>query len=508
MNQKSKQIRIIDIDKLDVYKNKRNCYSEIEDFVNSHKGTKGQICALYGLLSTGKTELLQQIAKELHEKGHKCLYLSCSDEYENIIKDRSNNVVHRPEIEELYELLDQAIKEDYNYVFIDELTLVKDFVGQSNVLSNFYANQGLNIIVTGTDSLSFVLAAQDGLMDRLKPIHTSYVSFEEYNKLLGKGLDEYIQSGGTLKKESPYKNHSTMIEYTDKAIVNNIIHSINGFEHCDSQAITLLYPEADIKSTINSCIKQINQDFIISNVVSLAKLPKDSFAIPNKNELPIQMDADDIERIKNTFKDLELVLTVPTYKSVSDGFPVQDTPTQILSQSGMIYCHAAELIKLLVNDENWKQLEKCGLGNKQNFIDIIDRQVKGAILKNLIIYDTYKALNENYYVTKIRRHADGKEVALAIVDKQSKDTYLFEVKYSQHKVGNEAKNLADEDFSDYIEEKFGKIKGRYVLYTGENDRIDSPFGEINFFSAELFLKSVVKAKTVENLLALLDKSQG
>lgn len=65
-----------------------------------------------------------------------------------------------------------------------------------------------------------------------------------------------------------------------------------------------------------------------------------------------------------------------------------------------------------------------------------------------------------------------------------------------------------EDFSDYIEEKFGKIKGRYVLYTGENDRIDSPFGEINFFSAELFLKSVVKAKTVENLLALLDKSQG
>ena len=65
-----------------------------------------------------------------------------------------------------------------------------------------------------------------------------------------------------------------------------------------------------------------------------------------------------------------------------------------------------------------------------------------------------------------------------------------------------------EDFSDYIEEKFGKIKGRYVLYTGENDSIDSPFGEINFFSAELFLKSVVKAKTVENLLALLDKPQG
>ena len=172
------------------------------------------------------------------------------------------------------------------------------------------------------------------------------------------------------------------------------------------------------------------------------------------------------------------------------------------------YRNIIDLMKILLKIVIIIQLEKCGLGNKQNFIDIIDRQVKGAILKNLIIYDTYKALNENHYVTKIRRHADGKEVALAIVDKQSKDTYLFEVKYSQHKVGNEAKNLADEDSSDYIEEKFGKIKGRYVLYTGENDRIDSPFGKINFFSAELFLKSVVKAKTVENLLALLDKSQG
>ena len=189
MDDRFKQIRIIDIDKLDIYKDKRDCYTEIEDFVNSHKGTKGQICALYGLRRTGKTVLLNQTAKELHEKGYKCLYLSCSDEYENIIKDRNNNITHRPEIEELYGLLDQAIKENYNYIFIDEITLIKDFVGQGNILSNYYANQGLNIIVAGTDSLSFVLLSKDDMMDRLKPIHTSYVSFSEYNRLLGKGLD-------------------------------------------------------------------------------------------------------------------------------------------------------------------------------------------------------------------------------------------------------------------------------------------------------------------------------
>ena len=534
MDDRFKQIRIVDIDKLDVYKDKRDCYTEIEDFVNSHKGTKGQICALYGLRRTGKTVLLNQTAKELHEKGYKCLYLSCSDEYENIIKDRNNNVTHRPEIEELYGLLDQAIKENYNYVFIDEITLIKDFVGQGNVLSNYYANQGLNIIVAGTDSLSFVLLSKDDMMDRLKPIHTSYVSFSEYNRLLGKGLDNYIQFGGTLKEESPYKNGFAAIEYTNKAIVKNIIRSLRGNEHMDPQALTLLYPEKDIVSTIHRCVNQMNQDFLVSaitrndgvfeshplhlginnahnfpynshlDVVMLDEQIRKSLEILNKDEMKTNMMQEDVDIIRKSLENLELVLTVPTYLSAKGENPVRGKDMQIISQAGMVYCHATELLKLITNDENWKNLEACGLENKQKFIERVDRQVKGDILENLILYDSYKALNENYYITKIRRRTDGKEVDLAIIDKQSKDTYLFEVKYSQYKVDNQAKNLIHEDFCNYIEEKFGEIKGRYVIYTGDNDSIDSPFGEIKFFSAELFLKSVVKAKNIESLLNLLN----
>ncbi|WP_293828022.1 AAA family ATPase [uncultured Phascolarctobacterium sp.] len=534
MDEKFKQIRIVDIDKLDVYQDKRNCYSEIEDFVNSHKGTKGQICTIGGLLSTGKTVLLNQIAKELHAKGYKCLYLSCSDEYENIIKDRNNNIVHKPEINELYELLNSAIKEDYNYVFIDGITLIKDFVGQGNVLSNYYGNQGLNIIVAGTDSLSFTLLSQDDMMDRLKPVHTSYVSFSEYNRLLGKGLNDYIQFGGTLKEESPYKDGSSTIEYTNKAIVKNIIRSVRGNEHKDTHALTLLYPEDDIVSTIHRCINQMNQDFLVSainrnngifeshplhlgvdndrnflyrnhlDVEMLDVQIKKSLEVLNKDEMHVNMRQEDVDVIRKFLEDLDLVLTVPTYLSVEGEQPVRGRNMQIISQAGMVYSHATELLRLITSDEHWKNLKVCGLENKEKFIEKAERQIKGAILANLVIYDTYKALHENYYVTKIRRNSDGKEVNLAIVDKQYKDTYLFEVGYSQYKADNQVKNLANEEFNNYIEESFGKIKGRYVIYTGENDTLESALGEIKFFSAELFFKSVVNVNNVENLLDLLN----
>ena len=213
---------------------------------------------------------------------------------------------------------------------------------------------------------------------------------------------------------------------------------------------------------------------------------------------------EDVDVIRKFLEDLDLVLTVPTYLSVEGEQPVRGRNMQIISQAGMVYSHATELLRLITSDEHWKNLKVCGLENKEKFIEKAERQIKGAILANLVIYDTYKALHENYYVTKIRRNSDGKEVNLAIVDKQYKDTYLFEVGYSQYKADNQVKNLANEEFNNYIEESFGKIKGRYVIYTGENDTLESALGEIKFFSAELFFKSVVNVNNVENLLDLLN----
>ena len=79
-----KQIKILNINEFAVYSKKRNCYSKIADFINASNSTNKKICIIYGLLGSGKTILLQQAAQEITAKGFKCLYLVCSDEYENI----------------------------------------------------------------------------------------------------------------------------------------------------------------------------------------------------------------------------------------------------------------------------------------------------------------------------------------------------------------------------------------------------------------------------------------
>lgn len=163
------QIRMVDISNLPVYKETRDCYKEAERFIESGVGRTGKICAFYGLKEASR-KVLSLMAKRLQKEGHKCLYLICSDESANAEEDKKLGRKHEPEIRELFEILDEAIKQDVEYVFIEEITYIRDFVGQSNVLSNYYANQGLTIMVTGTDSQSFELAENDGLYGRLVKI--------------------------------------------------------------------------------------------------------------------------------------------------------------------------------------------------------------------------------------------------------------------------------------------------------------------------------------------------
>ena len=535
MIENTKQIKILDIDNLPTYLEKRNCYSELIDFANSDNGKKGQICALYGLRRTGKTVLSYQLAKELKQKGYKTLYLSCSDELANINQDLKNNEKHTPEITELFNILDSAIKEKYEYVFIDEVTFIKDFVGQGNVLANYYSNQGLSIIVTGTDSLSFALESYDDMYDRIKMVHTSYVPFEEYNRLLGKDIDEYIEQGGTLAKESPFKEGSKRIEYTNTAIVNNIIHSISNSEYKNKNAITLFYEEDDIRTVIQRCINQMNQKFLAKAITKnngiyesaplhtgLSNMSKYPYAthldIPeidkqikiildvlNKDEMKTQFKQEDVDVIRDSLKELDLILTMPQYELVN-GELSQKEELQIICQAGMIYCHAKELLNILVNDKNWINLEKCGLERKNEFISRIDNQVKGDILENLILYDTFQALSDQYYVTKINTRIKNrdKEIDVAIIDKKNLDTYLFEVKYSSEIAENQHQHLSSPEFLDYISDNFGQIKGRFVIYNGKTDivtdELSSYFGNIDYIPASNYLKEVTHCSNIMELI--------
>lgn len=87
------------------------------------------------------------------------------------------------------------------YVFIDEVTLMRDFIDSAALFSDVFAAMGMKIILSGTDSLGFWAGDGSGaLRPGAKPIHTTFIPYREYSRLLGiDSIDEYIRYGGTLR---------------------------------------------------------------------------------------------------------------------------------------------------------------------------------------------------------------------------------------------------------------------------------------------------------------------
>ena len=526
-------IKIVDINRLKEYPYHRNCYDVAKAYIEDDSI---RVCAFYGLRRTGKTVLMSQIAKELTDNGHKCLFLVCSC-------DKHNKIY--PKMKDFLDILDTAAKNNYEYVFVDEMTYIKEIQGQGAVLSDYYGLQGLKIVATGTDSLNYSLAADNMLYDRIKLIHTSYVSFEEYNRLLDKSLDDYISYGGTLREESPYKDKEFMEKYTNTAIVENIIHSLENSENVNaSPALTELYDNGIIISSINRCINQMNQHFTMKALTRMYESAPLHTGINNAasffpyaryidieavdatlkkilsitDNIPVAMKPEHLSAIKEYLKELDLFKVIPSYKSLKNMTGKEDV--ELIMQPGMMYCHAAELCKVLMKSPIWN--ENCGSDIKALFRERVDRQVKGCILENMIIAGFYNKLDKkDYYVSKLsvdikppetddkskmsdvmitdpenekhmisERVYGNKEADMIITEKNTGKTYLFEVKYSENMEESHTKNLRNTEFLRYVENNFGDINGRYVLYNGASGCIKDDNGLIYFINASDLLKKL------------------
>lgn len=53
----------------------------------------------------------------------------------------------------------------FRYVFLDDVTLMEDFIKGAALFSDIYAASGMNIVLSGSDSLVFLFAAYEQLYD-------------------------------------------------------------------------------------------------------------------------------------------------------------------------------------------------------------------------------------------------------------------------------------------------------------------------------------------------------
>lgn len=204
----------------------RDCFEQLEMYL--HGRSHDRVCLLFGLLQTGKNTMLRQaIGRMTKEDLSRIAYIKAR---------RTDNMA----------MMNRDLKKLFNagfrYVFIDEVTLMEDFIDSAALFSDVFATMGMKIVLSGTDSLGFWLAMDEELYDRAKSIHTTFIPYREYirNK-------EEQSIGITTAHIIEIKQYLTAlelivdcpIESADPGIepVEHILFTQPGMRYCQAQAL-------------------------------------------------------------------------------------------------------------------------------------------------------------------------------------------------------------------------------------------------------------------------------
>lgn len=457
---------------------KRYCYKDVDDFVHSPLSNK--VLILYGLRRSGKTTIIYQILNSFNDSEFsKAAYILCHDKYT---------------LEELNILLDSIYKEGYKYVFIDEVTYIKDFIDGAQFLADVYGGL-MHIVLSGTDSLGFAIAANNSLYDRSILIHTTYISYKEFSEVLGiDNIDKYIEYGGTMtiegvdyhKKNAPiFYDEESALSYVDTAIVSNIQHSLDNYKDGRNfERLIDIKNKGQLTNVINRIIQDdnhrfltevINRTFKSSDFGSLKELLRKnkkysylSTYIDSLDENDIyQSLMDSLEIInysssidKATLIDLKTYLKMLDVINEIDEINIENNTSNkkvIFTQPGLRYAQVKALVESLLNQDSMLSLPKPLL---DFILQLTLNDVKGKILEDIVLLETSKRSDCEVFKIKFLTG----EIDMA---KYKEGTIsLFEIKHSETIDKMQSRHLRNETYLSLIHNKYGSIIEKNVLYQG------------------------------------------
>ena len=281
---------------------KRECFGQLHDYVYGDMHDKVYI--LYGLRRTGKTTLIRQLISEMDSTMRsKTVFMQIQDS---------------KTLEDVNQDLQYLEKNGYRYVFIDEVTLLDDFIEGAALFSDVFAASGMKIVLSGTDSLGFMFTEDEELYDRCIMSHTTFIPYREFEKVLGiVGIDDFIRYGGTMSLGGKNYNDNSMIfatkkstdEYVDSAIARNIQHSLKNYKHEGHfRSLRELYEKNELTYAINRIVEDMNHRFTIEVLtrdfksndlrISAGNLRKD------REEPTDILDRIDMSKVNETLKSL------------------------------------------------------------------------------------------------------------------------------------------------------------------------------------------------------------
>ena len=481
---------------------KRFCFGQMRAFIYDDQTEK--VLILYGLRRTGKTTLIRQLLAEME-----------ADELSHAVfmQMRSSNTLAdvNADLKRLESL-------GYKYVFIDEVTLMQDFIEGAALFSDIFAASGMKIVLSGTDSLGFLFSEDEQLFDRCVMIHTTFIPYREFEGVLGKhGIDEYIRFGGTMSlsgvkynEDSVFASAEKASEYVDSAIARNIQHSLQCYQGGGHfRNLRELYEKRELTSAINRVVEDMNHRFTADtltrafkssdlsisagnlrrdrsnptdildrvDVQEVTKQIKSALEIRNKEEQSVSVSQIHATEIREYLKLLDLIteIEIVHYPNVR-----QRDSFDVITQPGLRYVQADALVNSLNQDGVFNELE---LSERNRVLQRIRNEIKGRMMEEIVLLETTMAHPKDR-VFKLQ-FAIG-EFDMVVCHSDEMTCEIFEIKHSTEIAPNQHRYLSDEEKCAAVEHLFGRIIGKYVLYRGD----PATENDIKYINVETYLNSL------------------
>lgn len=473
----------------------RECYEQLRSFVFGEQQDK--VFILYGLRRTGKTTMIRQILLEMDD--------TMLDQSAFIQITAKNTLA---DVNKDLRALEQR---GCRYVFLDEVTLMEDFIDGAAMLSDVFAASGMKIVLSGTDSLGFLFTEDEQLYDRCIMLHTTFVPYRDFERVLGiHGIDEYMRYGGTMSmggvhynEDSTFASKKSADMYVDSAIARNIQHSLRCYQQAGHfRGLQELYETNELTSAINRVVEDqthrftqevLTRDFK-SNDLSLSarnlrrdrESPNDILdridteavtqrlrkllEIRNQSEQTVPVKPTHAQEIQEYLQLLDLTQTVDVV-SLPSG---EKTTRTLIAQPGLRYAQAKALIESLLLDPEFQDLS---IDERNVVQERILNEILGRMMEDVVLLET-KLANPKKQVF-VLQFAVG-EFDMVVADPQTSTCEIYEIKHSTEAVEEQTRHLRDEEKCRLTEHRFGKIMGKFVIYRGPDFTAD----EVQYLNVE------------------------
>ena len=467
---------------------KKECIQMLRDYI--FKDIDDKVFILYVLRRTGKTTLIRQIILELSESDfNKAAFIQVTS------KDSLSD------IDEDLRLLE---KNGYKYVFLDEVTLMEDFIEGSALFSDIYASSGMKIVLSATDSLGFTFSKEEQLYDRCIMLHTTFIPYREFENVLGiYGIDEYIRYGGTMSlgginynASTPFSNIKDTEEYINTSIAKNIQHSLKMYQYGGHfRQLLDLYEKGELTNVINRVVEDMNHRFTKSVVeritannllgdrvdsLNLDKVTlgiKNMLDILNKEEQSVDISDVHMTQIKEYLAILDLIKEIDL-----EYLPEVNQKSKIIvvTQPGLRYAQAEAIVENLLLDEKFQELD---VKKRTYILERLLSEIRRRMMEDIVLLET-KLAKKDKHVFKLQFPIG--EFDMVVQDPKTLSCEIYEIKYSKERTREQYRHINDEEKCAMTTHRYGNITGRYVIYRGENTEMDT----IQYLNVEDYLKSL------------------